>query len=253
MALRLSIERDGAWARLSLDRPKANVLDAEMVGALRAALAELRGRRGLKLVVLDHAGPHFSFGASVEEHLPGRVEGMLTGFHALFRELEAVGVPTAALVRGQCLGGGFELAVACGQVIAAPDAKLAVPEVKLGVFPPVAAALLPLRCDLQVATRMVLTGQALTAAEALAAGVVDAVAEDPEAALVAWYEAHLAGLSAVAVSFAWRAARRPVQRALAEDLPAFEALYLRELMATRDPVEGLRAFIERRPPQWEHA
>jgi len=202
--------------------------------------------------VIEGAGRHFSFGASVAEHLPGQVRGMITGFHAFFLELEKLGVPTAAVVRGQCLGGGFELATWCGMVFADPSARLAVPEVKLGVFPPIAALALGWRTSGSNATRLVTTGQTVKADEALRLGVVDDVSDDPEAALQAWIETAIVPLSAVGLRFAWRAARRPVARALAEDLPALEALYLDDLMACSDPVEGLTAFLEKRAPQWSH-
>ncbi len=239
-----------AVVRLILDRPKANVLDMEMVRALRGAIAGLRDDAGLKLVVFEGSGPHFSFGASVPEHLPGRVESMLPDFHQLFVELEALGVPTAAAVRGQCLGGAAELVLWAGRVVLHPGARIGVPEVTLGVFPPIAALGLRWRVSGARATEMVVTGDPLSAEAALATGLADAIDDDPRAAVDRWYSAHLSGLSAVAVRFAWRAARAPMRRALAEDLPQLERLYLQELMACHDPVEGLTAFVEKRTPTW---
>ena len=251
-AVRIERTHDGAVARLVLDRPKANVLDATMTRELTEAVVALGDDPALRLVVFEGAGRHFSFGASVEEHLPGRVRGMITGFHAFFRALEDLGVPTAAIVRGQCLGGGFEVATWCGMVFADPTARLAVPEVMLGVFPPIAALALGWRTTGAVATRLVTTGQSVKADEALRLGLVDDLSDDPEAALQAWIETSIVPLSGVGLRFAWRAARRPVARALAEDLPALEALYLDDLMACSDPVEGLTAFLEKRAPQWRH-
>ena len=98
---------DGAVERFVLNRPKANVLDAEMVGAIRAHVATLAGRTGLKLLVFEGEGKHFCFGASVAEHVKAEAPAMLAGFHAMFREIEALSVPTAAIVRGQCLGGAL--------------------------------------------------------------------------------------------------------------------------------------------------
>lgn len=251
-ALRVQTERGGQLVRLVLDRPKANVLDAEMIGALMAAVVGLKAEGPLKLVVFEGAGAHFSFGASVAEHLPGMVHGMLAGFHALFREIEQLGVPTAAIVRGQCLGGGFELATACGRVVCDPTARFALPEITLGVFPPVAAASLSWRVPGAVATRLLLTGEAVTGPEAARIGLADECAEDPEAALQAWFDRSLAPRSAVALRFAWRAARRPMARLLDEELAAVEALYLDELMVCRDPLIGLNAFLDRTQPTWEH-
>jgi cyclohexa-1,5-dienecarbonyl-CoA hydratase len=243
-------ERDGRVLRLVLARPKANVLDAAMVAALRAALPATPDPH-LKLVVIDHEGPNFSFGASVAEHLPDGVRGMLSGFHDLLRALEGVGVPTAAVVRGQCLGGGFELALACGRIFVDGTARVGLPEVKLGVFPPAGSVLLPLRVAGPVATNLLVTGATVTGDQAVVLGLADEVSDDPAASCFSWYDELLAPLSAVGLRHAWRAGRRSVARALAFDLPAIERDYLESLMAHTDPVEGLNAFLARRDPNWE--
>lgn len=243
---------DDQVEHLLLDHPKGNVLDADLVGALRERIAGL-ARPALKLVVIEGAGRHFSFGASVPEHLPGRVDAMLSGFHGLFRDLEGLGVPTAAVVRGQCLGGGFELATWCGRVFCDASARFAVPEVKLGVFPPIAALGLRWRVGGANATRLVITGETVDGAAAVAMGLADVLDPAPDRAWQAWFEEHLLPHSAVAVRAAWRATRRPMRCALDEDLPALERAYLDDLMACADPVEGLQAFLDRRPPQWSHA
>ncbi|MCA9669995.1 MAG: enoyl-CoA hydratase/isomerase family protein [Myxococcales bacterium] len=247
-----SVERDGALVRLTLSRPKANVLDAPMVSALRGELAWLQdeARDKLKLIVFEGAGKHFSFGASVEEHLPGKVGQMLNDFHAMFRELEALAVPTAAVVRGQCLGGGLELALFCGRVFAEPSARFGVPEIKLGVFPPMGALLLPWRVCGSRATELVLGGESLTASEAFELGLVESCDDNAEAALAGYFETQLAPRSSVGLRYAWRAARLPMADRLERDLPRLERLYLDELMRHEDPVEGLNAFLERREPVW---
>lgn len=250
--LRVTTEREGQLVRLVLDRPKANVLDGEMIAALLAAVRRIKAQGPLKLVVFEGAGPHFSFGASVAEHLPATVRAMLAGFHALFREVEALGVPTAAIVRGQCLGGGFELATACGRVVCDATARFALPEITLGVFPPVAAASLSWRVPGAVATRLLLTGEVVPGPEAVRIGLADECADDPEAALQAWFDKALAPRSAVALRFAWRAARRPMVRLLEEELGAVEALYVNELMSHHDPLIGLSAFLSKTEPAWEH-
>ena len=241
---------NGAVARLWLARPKANVLDTPMILALREAIDGLRGRPSLKLVLFEGEGPHFSFGASVEEHLPERVGAMLPTFHDLFRQIEGLGVPTAAVVRGQCLGGGAELAMWCGNLWCDSGAHIGFPEVKLGVFPPIAALGLPWRVRGPEATRLVMTGRTLTGDEATLCGLADVCTPDPFGALDYWYQEHLAPLPALSVRMAWRAARRPLARALNDDLPALEHLYLEQLMAHPDATEGITAFLERRPPRW---
>jgi len=202
------------------------------------------------LLVFEGEGKHFSFGVSVPEHLPDQVAKMLADFHALFRELEALARPTAALVRGQCLGGGLELALFCGRVLAEPSARFAVPEVKLGVFPPMGALLLPWRVAGARATAMIVGGETVDAEQALKIGLIDSCDDDAEAALSAYYEAEIAPKSPVGLRYAWRAARMPLTDRLERDLPRLERIYLDELMKHHDPVEGLEAFIERREPLW---
>ncbi len=127
---------DGRIARVTLDAGKGNVVDRRAIEALAEAFRRVGEDGGVRAVVLAAEGSDFSFGASVPEHAPGEVETMLPAFHALFRTMDEAAVPICAAVRGRCLGGGFELAVAAHHLVVAEDAKLGVPEVTLGVFPP---------------------------------------------------------------------------------------------------------------------
>jgi cyclohexa-1,5-dienecarbonyl-CoA hydratase len=245
-------EQGGALLRLRLERPRANIVDAEMIGALHGALEAAKQRTLWRGVLLDADGPNFSFGASVEEHLAGRCAGMLTALHALVLEMLAFPAPILVAVRGQCLGGGLELALAGGPVFAAPDAKFAQPEIKLGVFAPAASVLLPYRVGPSAAEDLLFSGRAIGAAGAQAIGLVREVADDPAAAALAWFDAHLAGKSAAALRCALAAARAPMLRDVPARLAEVERLYLDRLMATRDAHEGLDAFLARRQPSWEH-
>jgi cyclohexa-1,5-dienecarbonyl-CoA hydratase len=250
--LKIWLDREGRLLRLRLARPKANVLDAAMVAALDEALARHAGLPALTGILLDHEGPHFSFGASVEEHLPQRCAAMLRGFHALILRLAAAPVPVMTALRGQCLGGGLEVALAGNFIFAAPDAKLGQPEIVLGVFAPAATALLPARVGRSRAEDLLFSGRSVDAKEALSIGLVDAVAEDPEAAALSWFDLHLAPRSASSLRHAVKAARERTACELASRLAELEQAYLTGLMATRDAVEGLEAFIAKRPAHWEH-
>ena len=245
-------EQGGALLRVRLDRPKANLVDAEMIGALHAALESARQRTFWRGVLLDAEGPNFSFGASVEEHLAGRCAQMLAALHALVIEMLAFPVPILVVVRGRCLGGGLEVALAGGPVFAAPDATFAQPEIGLGVFAPAASVLLPYRVGLTTAEDLLFSGRAIGAVEAQAVGLVREVADDPAAAALAWFETHLAGKSAAALRCALVAARAPMLRDVTARLAEVERLYLDRLMATRDAREGLDAFLAKRQPSWEH-
>jgi cyclohexa-1,5-dienecarbonyl-CoA hydratase len=250
--LRVALERDGALLHLTLARPKANIVDAAMIAALDSALARHAGIPALRGVLLDADGPHFSFGASVEEHLPGACAGMLRSLHALIVAILAFPAPMLVAVRGQCLGGGLEVALAGSLIFAAPDAHLGQPETKLGVFAPAASVLLPYRVNAAAAEDLLLSGRAVGADEALAMGLVHAIATDPDAAALAWFDAHLAPKSAAAVRHALTAARAARIDAVRRGLADLERQYLGDLMNTRDANEGLTAFIARRPPVWEH-
>jgi len=246
-------DRDERLLRVRLARPKANVIDAEMVAALDAALgrAEGPGSPALRGVLLDAEGPHFSFGASVEEHLPAKVESMLKGLHGLVLRMVAFPLPILVAVRGQCLGGGLELAAAGHLLFAAPDARLAQPEILLGVFAPAASCLLPERMARAAAEDLLFSGRAIDGREAHRLGLATAVAEDPEAAALAWFDEHLAKRSATSLRHAVAAARLDLVERVRAKLAAVERLYLSGLMSTRDAVEGLTAFIEKRPARWE--
>ncbi|MDW8469808.1 MAG: cyclohexa-1,5-dienecarbonyl-CoA hydratase [Burkholderiales bacterium] len=246
------LERDGRLLRLRLARPKANVLDARMIAALDAAFAEHAGAAGLLAALVDHEGPHFSFGASVEEHLPERCAAMLAALHALLARMLEWPRPILFAVRGQCLGGGLEFALAGHLVFLAPDAQLGQPEIKLGVFAPAASVLLPLRIGQARAEDLLFSGRTIDAQTALAWGLAAAVAEDPVAAALDWFERHLAPKSASSLGFAVRAARAPFAELARARLDEVEALYLEDLMRTRDAVEGLQAFLEKRPPRFQH-
>jgi cyclohexa-1,5-dienecarbonyl-CoA hydratase len=253
--LRVWRERDGRLLRLRLSRPKANVLDAEMIAALDAAFADAArpaaGLPALRGILLDAEGTHFSFGASVPEHLPDRCAQMLRSFHALLLRMLECPAPVLVAVRGQCLGGGLELASAGAMIFAAPDAKLGQPEIVLGVFAPAASCLLPERITPAAAEDLLLSGRSIDAAEAHRLGLASAVADDPEAAALAWFDAHLAGKSGASLAFAVRAARAGLVERVRAKLSALEDLYLSGLMKTRDATEGLTAFLEKRPPRWE--
>jgi cyclohexa-1,5-dienecarbonyl-CoA hydratase len=250
--LKVWLERDGALLRLRLARPKANVIDAEMIAALANAFSSHEKNRGLVAALLDHEGPHFSFGASVEEHLPARCAQMLRSLHALLGGMLDWPKPILVAARGQCLGGGLELALAGSLIFVSPDARLGQPEIKLGVFAPAASVLLPLRIGQARAEDLLLSGRSIDGATAAAWGLASAVGDDPSSIALKYFEENFANRSAAALSYAARAAREPFADLARLRLEDVETLYLEKLMATRDANEGLQAFIDKRQPKWEH-
>src|SRR5512138_2725603 len=248
-------EGEDRLLRVRLSRPKANVLDAAMTAGLDEAFAAAArpaaGAPSIRGVLLDAEGPHFSFGASVEEHLPEKCAAMLKGFHALVQRIVDSPVPVLVAVKGQCLGGGLEVASAGHVVFAAPDAKMGQPEIQLGVFAPAASCLLPEKIGQAAADDLLLSGRSIDGAEAQRLGLVRAVAEDPEAAALAWLDGHVLKHTAAALGLAVRAARLGLLERVRAKLAALERTYAEDLMTTRDAVEGLTAFLEKRPARWE--
>ncbi|MEJ2173902.1 MAG: cyclohexa-1,5-dienecarbonyl-CoA hydratase, partial [bacterium] len=218
--LKVWLDREGRLLRLRLARPKANIVDAEMIGALAAAFDKHRTDDGLTGALLDAEGPNFSFGASVEEHLPQNCAAMLAALHALIVKMLEWPAPILVAVQGQCLGGGLEVALAASRIIAAPDARFGQPEIKLAVFAPAASCLLPYRVNQQAAEDLLFSGRALKASEAKSLGLVAEIADDPAAAALDYFDAQLADKSGAALGYALRAARGAmlpeVKRRLAE-------------------------------------
>ncbi len=250
--VRVEFSNDDRVASLWLNSPKANVLDQTMTEELTSALRSLREHRSLRAIVVRASGPHFSFGASVEEHLPAQIGEALNRLRTLLSALLTSCAPTIAAVRGQCLGGGLELALGCDLLMAEESASLGLPEIKLGVFPPAGAALLPVRIGASRALELVLTGRSLTGSEAQKSGLVARLAPDGEldASLSTLLENEFLPRSAPALRYASKASRRALLTAVHEDLPELEHLYLEELMDQPDAEEGIRAFLEKRAPRW---
>lgn len=248
----IRIERQGAVARLWLDRPPLNVLDLATLAELNDALEALPQPPHLRFLVFAGGGPKaFSAGVEVRDHTPDRVAEMLGSFHRVFRRLWKADWITLAAVHGHCLGGGMELAAFCDFVIATHTARFGQPEIKLACFPPVAAIILPALVGRRRALDLILTGRTLTAEEAQAAGLVTHVVGEGELESATQKLIQtLATYSPAALALTRRAVLRAsgldFERALAE----MEKFYLDTLMKTEDAAEAIRAFIERRRPAW---
>jgi cyclohexa-1,5-dienecarbonyl-CoA hydratase len=247
---KLAVSEDPHAYRITLDDPPLNILDIEMLEALRAAIAGVKNDR--HALIIDAAGEKaFSAGASVQDHLGDRVVTMLDRFHDCFRLLAKLDLVTVAIVRGAALGGGCELAMACDFVLASDRAKFGQPEINLGVFPPVAAYQLSRIAPPRRGLELLLTGDAIDAQTAASLGLVNAVfpAAEFDARADEWLQ-RLWKQSASSLRFAKKAFRLARSADFDERLAAVERLYLEELMKTDDANEGLNAFVEKRKPAW---
>lgn len=245
------VSSDGAVHTITLDKAPGNVIDIALCGQLRHAIAAAAEAEVGKALVLRGAGKHFSFGASVEEHLPDKAPEMLAALGGVIRDLIGFPYPTIAGVQGSCLGGGLELVLASGIVIAEESAILASPEIQLGVLAPAATALLSGRS----AEDVLLTGRSLTADEALRMGIVNAIATDGDldAVIDGFVNEHFFPRSALSLRLATRAVRERRQKEIERRLDEAERVYLEDLLPTHDGVEGIKAFLEKRPPVWRNA
>ena len=238
--------------RITLDRPKVNVFDTTMLNALSEAL-EADWPIDAACAVIDHSGRIFSGGIEVADHIGDtNARTMLAAFRRCVEALARCPVPTIALCRGSAFGGGAELALACDLVLASEDAEFSVPEIRLGVFPPLAAIAWPRVAGSRV-TELLLTGEPIGATEAARLGLVtrsvpDGSFEAEAESLVGRFDA----LSSAALRSLVKVLRRTAESVL-DDLAHAERVYLDELMTTEDATEGLQAFVERRQPVWRHA
>jgi cyclohexa-1,5-dienecarbonyl-CoA hydratase len=249
----LRLQRRAGIVTLTLARPPLNVLDLATLAELDHALAALSDERPLKALLLVGAADAFCAGVDVTDHLADQVASTLGLFHRVVNRLLAMECPTVAAVHGATLGGGCELMLACDLAVAREDARIGQPEIQLGVFPPVAAALLPSLVGRQRAMDLVLTGRTLGAVEAREMGLVSAVVPAAEWETgVARFVGRLERLSGPVLRLAKRAVvESPARGGPAEAIAAAEELYLAELMRLEDAEEGLRSFIEKRRPVWK--
>lgn len=245
----------GKLQRLVVNRPKGNVFNAEVMSELETALHLAAASPTLRLITLEAAGEHFSFGAAVEEHTRDKVAPMLQGLNRLIKAVAASAVPVAALIQGKCLGGAFEVALAAHFLFAASDARLGVPEIRLGVFPPVAAALLPLKLGQAAADRWILSGEEVSAEEAHRLGLVHKVfaADSLRRGVDEWFAVSLGQYSASSLRIATAASRMEFLAGLDVALEDQTHTYVHKLLPTHDAEEGIQAFLQRRRPQWRDA
>ncbi len=239
-------------ATLTLNRAPLNVLNIEMMEEINAYLEGLKKEKTLKLLVIQAAGKAFSAGVDVGEHLGDLVNKMVEVFDGMFHRMDALKVPSLAVVNGSALGGGCELAIYCDMVIATEKAKFGQPEIQVGVFPPIAALVMPRIISQKKAMELILSGDVISAQEALALGLINKVV--PEASLteeVNKFIEKFAKLSGIVLKWTREAVLAGLNDDTAKGLKAIEDIYLGKVMKTHDATEGLKAFLEKRKPSWK--
>jgi cyclohexa-1,5-dienecarbonyl-CoA hydratase len=243
--------KDG-MATLTLNRAPLNVLNIEMMGEINTYLEGLKKEKSLKLLVIQASGKAFSAGVDVGEHLGDLVYKMIEVFHRMFRLMDALKVPSIAVVNGSALGGGCELALYCDMVIATERSKFGQPEIQVGVFPPIAALIFPRMIGRKKAMELILAGDTIGAQEALSMGLINKVV--PEASLAEEANSFIEKfkkLSGIVLKLAKEATLAGLDDDVDKGLKVIEKIYLDRLMKTNDAMEGLKAFLEKRKPTWK--
>lgn len=249
----LRVAREPGTVSVVLNRPPLNVLNIPMMKELNAALREAAADTDARVVVIAAEGKVFSAGVDIADHTADRVEEMMEEFGAIFRNLAAITVPTVALVGGAALGGGCELVLGCDMIVASAKAKFGQPEIKVGVFPPVAAAIAPRLIGRNRALEFIMTGEPVGAAEAERIGLINRVFPvETFAADAGEFVGRLKAQSREILRMAKRAVDAGTGASVAEAIGRAERIYMEEMMKTEDAGEGLRAFMEKRAPVWKH-
>jgi len=250
----ISFKIEDRVARITFARPPLNVFNIEMMREIAKALSESNQREIVAIVFdADKNCRAFSAGVAVEDHVQETIFQMLDAFHSIFRSLEQIAKPAIALIDGAALGGGCELVASCDIVIASDRSRFGQPEIKLGVFPPVAAVLLPLVIGEKRARELILTGEIIDAVEAGRLGLCNHIV--PGAHLEPKLNellAKLRELSGTSLSYARQSLDLGRGRSIEQALSEQENIYLHELMKTQDANEGVKAFMEKRKASWRH-
>jgi cyclohexa-1,5-dienecarbonyl-CoA hydratase len=248
---RIAVEITRHVARIVLQHAPLNVIDIPMMEQLAQTLAEIETHKDISVIVLSSEGKSFSAGVDVAAHAPDKIEELLGRFHAVIRALVGTTKVTIAAVRGNCLGGGAELAMVCDMVYTSDSARWGFPEIKLGCYPPVACAALAALIGQKRAAELILTGRTISGSEAANIGLANrAVPEQELAHATEQIVKELTELSSAALAvtkkafYAWDAAH------FDKGLARAEKTYLEDLMKTADAHEGIRAFMEKRPAKW---
>ena len=249
----IEVSLEKGLGTITLTRPPVNVINIAMMEEINGVLKAWQGEKDLKIVLFNAKGKCFSAGVDVGEHMGDLAPKMIRAFHDIFRLMDKLGVPTLASVYGSCLGGGCELAIFCDLVVAAESAKLGQPEILVGVFPPIAAHLMPRIIGRKAAADLILSGKIISADEALQLGLVNRVVkeENLEKETETFIKPYLK-LSAEVIRLTRKAMMAGLMDDLEPSLQLIEEIYLNQLMKTHDAHEGLNAFLEKRKPEWKN-
>lgn len=246
------VEKKEGVARVTLNRPPLNILNIEMMNELNSVFKELQ-KENLKLLVLQAQGKAFCAGVDVSEHIAERVHKMIATFHRMFNLLNSVPGISMAVVNGVALGGGCELATFCDIIIASELAKFGQPEIKVGVFAPIAAIILPRLIGRHRALELLATGDTIDGREAERIGLINkCFSADGFQDKVEEFISKITSMSAPVLRLSKKSVDRGLYSTVSYAIGQIEDIYLNELMKLEDANEGLMSFLEKRPPKWKN-
>lgn len=247
----LKVRSDEGIVGITLNRPPLNVLTIDMMEEMIKAF-QWAGKEPGNVVVIDAEGKAFSAGVDVADHTPDKVGLMIDVFDRLFLSMAALEKPIIGVVNGAALGGGYEVVLFCDMVIASEKARFGQPEIKVGVLPPIACYVLPRLLSWPQAMEVLLSGDTFTAAEAKEMGLINKVFPvDDFNQGVEKFLKKFTSLSPIVLVLTKKAALAGERKSFAEGLKVIDHIYLQELMQTKDAMEGLQAFMEKRTPSWQ--
>src|ERR1700730_13712201 len=249
----VKFRQDGEVGRLTLDRPEHNLLNERMLAELAVAVMTLGDRSEVKLIILDAAAKPFCGGIELGEYTQRRVFQLLDAFHGTFSAMLDTSKPLLLIVNGSPFAGGAELAAMGDLVIATPKARFSQPEIKLGVFPPLAAAVLPYIVGPKLALELVLTGETMTAERARDLGLVNWLV--PESELQNKIDdvvGKVTAQSGPVLTMAKKAILGSLGLSWREGVRNSMKVFLNELADLEDSRECLRALVEKRAPKWKN-
>jgi cyclohexa-1,5-dienecarbonyl-CoA hydratase len=240
-------------AKLVLNHPQYNVLTVPMMTEIAIAIESLSSRADIKAILLTSSQKMFSAGISLEDSKADRVFQTLDAFTRVFHAIREISKPLIVVVNGPAVGAGSELVAFGDMIVATPNAKFAQPEVKLGVFPPFAAVMLPAMIGPKKTYELILTGEALGAEEAQHLGFVNKVV--PEAQLEATVNGILqkiAEFSGPVLEMTKKVIGSSQGMPIDVAMKKSRDIYLNELQSLEDVQEGIRAVLEKRKPVWKN-
>ncbi|MFW9829111.1 MAG: enoyl-CoA hydratase/isomerase family protein [Candidatus Thorarchaeota archaeon] len=249
----INVEKANNIGKIIFNNGSLNILTIRMMEQINQALEDFLKDKSLKTVIFDHQGKAFSAGVDISDHMGDKAVNMIKEFHGIFRNLNKLECPTIASIKGAALGGGCEIAIFCDLVLTSDKAKFGQPEIKVGVFPPIAILAFPEIIGNKKAFELIMLGEIIDANEAYRLGITNYVfpLESYDQEFNKFMES-FNDLSTTVLHYTKRAYKKALGIDFETKLEEIEDFYLKELMSTYDANEGLKAFLEKRSPNWQN-